>query len=468
MLLLLNKSAAQPAPPGLVGDYWYVNQAPGILINNRPATTGPNSIPLYPDFNVTIQDQNVPVHRLHMAIDGTGYQNNMGVINQQPFGACDIDVNGAVTATVVVSNRTVNSHAVYPSRYGVVATRQGSTITVPLPHPGKYVLQINGSEDNPLIFTVNPPEAPPPTGNVIIFPPGVHMMGRVPLASNTTAWIQRGAVVYGSFSSFGSNSVLRGRGFLSKLLEADTGGATAAHFLQVSGGNNVKIEGIYLIYGQPFQIRPTSMNGLLIDNIKQFTARRNSDGCSVTSSQNVTLQNSLMAGWDDPATVKTDPGGPVDNFNILGCLFMSRSGWRLFLYGAEGGAEYRNSLIKRNDCLWTHTMNVCHTETPNNPFIHHITVDDLNIEQHHGHQRFGLDPTTRLFHLGNDGGGARHEDMTFKNIRGTGILPPSDLNGNCNRIRFENIFWNGSKISTSDAAMHLSRNGGPINNVVYA
>ena len=460
MLQLLDGSVVAPPPP--VGNVWYDQLPAGDLLNNVQAPTGANAISLYGDFTVQIQGQNVPVYLVNVARDGTGYPDG-GVNNQRPIGLCNFDTTGSVVVTVTVFNRTVTSYAVKTTPYGVQPTssRSGNTITVNVPHYGKYIVQINGSEDNWLCLFCSPPEEAAPTGNVITYGPGIYTPGRVTLAANTTVWIKAGAVVHGSFIVPNAGCTIRGRGILCDLLDPTSG---STHFLETSG-TGFTYEGFTMVGGQPFNIRMPGASYGLIDNVKIFSARSNSDAMDPTRAHHITIQNVFSCNWDDWVTLKDDGGTSCHDILVQDSMTMTRSGWRLMGFGAEGGGDIYNVTFKKIYALWTHAMNILHTETPDNPSLHDFLWEDITIEGHHGHQQTGLDPTTRFIQLGNDGGNSPHTNFTFRRVSLNGILPPSGLHNQCNGIHFEDLYVNGVKMM-SDSSWNMSRNGAA--NVTYA
>ena len=456
----------QPIQPPTDGPLWYTTQPAGTIVNNVQAPTGANQIDLYSDFAVSIQSQNVPVYKVNVAIDGNGYPGG-GLSGQVPVGVCNFDITGSVTATVTVANRTVTSMAVKPDNYGVTATRVGNVITVPIPHPGKYILQINGSEDNWLCLFANPPEAAAPTGTVITYGPGIYTPGRVTLAANTTVWIKAGAVVRGSFVVPNGNITIRGRGILLAPSDANT---AAVHMLETSG-NHLLYEGVVLIQQHKgFMIRLPNTDTITIDNVKLFSSMDNSDGIDPTSARNVTVVNAFLCNWDDGLTIKSDPGPDVYNVSMTDSLIMTRSGWRGIGHGEEGSATHYNVTFKNIDMLWTHCMNLINMEHSGtwNPFNHDWLYQDIRCELHHGHNRTGVDPTAHFILLE-----GRNQNITFRNIYYTGpTLPPSGLNGTIDTVLFENINYRPdagtawTKLS-NDSLLKLTRTGA-VTNVTYA
>lgn len=453
---LLDNPPIDPPDPGT-----------GALVDNAPAPTGPDSIPLYDDFRVTIEGEDVPVYRVNIAKDGRDYPGG-GVAGQLPIGVCNFGITGPVTATVTVRNRTVVACDAPVRRYNTVLQRAGNVITVPIAVTGQYVIGINNSEDNFLVLCANPPQTnipKPGDANTTFYGPGVHKPGRKTLPAGHTVYAAPGAVVHGSFVIPNDDCTIRGPGIFSRELEADCGDG---HFFETSG-RNITLKDFMTVGGQPFHIRLPDAEDVVIDNVKLFSARRNSDGIDPTSARRVKISECLLGQWDDGITLKDDanPSGGCLDIEVTDCLFLTRSGWRLIGYGAEGGGNISRVSFKRCSFLWTHAMNMMHTETPNNPYLSDWTFEDLWFEKHYGHDRTGMTAETHFISLN-----GRHSNFTFRRIYYTGpILPPSNLSGDIDGVTIQDIFWRKTiddpyvKLN-NDALLKLSRSGN-VRNVTY-
>ena len=171
-----------------------------------PGAHRAGSIPLNGDFSVTVAGKNSPVYTAKAAIT-YNYQWPGPAATTEPVGFTNFDITGAVTATITVRNRTVNSAKVVPANYNVTPTVNGNVITVPITHPGKYEVQINGSEHKVLYLFANPVDPnPPKPGDPVSATTGrasTTSAGST-VGSNQTVYIAAGAIVHGELTTNGS------------------------------------------------------------------------------------------------------------------------------------------------------------------------------------------------------------------------------------------------------------------------
>lgn len=169
---------------------------------------------------------------------------------------------------------------ILPSRLGIEAKVEGNRIEFEIASPVKISVEINGEIRHPLLVFADPPESEPvpePGPNVLVFPPGVHEMGRVVLQANQTVYIAEGAYVKGHFVGGDNNSniSIRGRGVLS----GEGHEHKSHHMIEIieHDPSNILIEGITIVNSPWTHIRMRGENHT-IRNVKMISWYHNTDG----------------------------------------------------------------------------------------------------------------------------------------------------------------------------------------------
>ena len=101
-------------------------------------------------------------------------------------------------------------------------------------------------------------------------------------------------------------------------------------------------------------------------------------------------------------------------------------------------------------------MNAMNFQGDNAPYYHDITIKDIRIENHHGHNRTGVDGLAHIFSLE-----GHFDNISVSSVQYTGTNPPSSLNGINGGI--SNVSFNHCKNDagpiTQDSDWDLTRSG---------
>lgn len=166
-------------------------------------------------------------HFLTMAFTSLTTEYEMSIFT---FG--DDNPAGAEVAISGIGALTITSAEVYPKSLGIVPVVSAGVATFTIPYHTKVLIEFNGDKGNPLIVCNDPPtDALAPgyieydagittkaaAGEVLYFPPGLHVIGSnfvcLPLS---TVHIAGGAVVVGTFD-LDDNANIEGHGVISGL-----------------------------------------------------------------------------------------------------------------------------------------------------------------------------------------------------------------------------------------------------------
>lgn len=435
-------------------------------VKTYSAPTGTGALPLYNDFSVTVDGLSSPVYQAKVGIQYTYVWPGPDPKNE-PVGFTNFDVAGPVTAVIKVSNRTVTTAKVVPSSRNITPTVSGNTVTVSIPGPGKYEIQLNGSEHNPIYLFANPMEVNAPTAGsskVIYYGPGVHNVGVVDIPSDTIVYLAGGAVVRGQLNATDvSNVVIRGRGILD-------GSDFATHdgnMVHLDSVGNAQIEGIVITNSPGWTVPVWYSNGVVIDNIKIFAHRQNSDGIDLVSDTNVEVKNSFVRNWDDGITVKAWNNVNANNYYIHDCILSSDYGNSNLEIGAEEQATDVSKIKFENiDIVHSHTNTVTDIGTGDQANIHDVTYDNIRVENHYGSPGYiqaWFAIWQEVGQWSGDAGFGKISNVTYSNINflsGTkfgSAIAGGDSNHIVTNVSFSNIQYAGKPLkSAAELGMDIS------------
>lgn len=414
-------------------------------------------MPAMTDFAVTVNGSPSPVYGAKIGLDHS-YIAVPGVISTEVVGFTGFDITGPVTAVVTVSNRAVSSARVLPSSHGVTPSVDGNTITVQIHRPGQYELQINGSESQPLYLFANPREVSVPQAgaNVTIYAAGVHNVGTVTLTDGQTVYLAPGAIVHGKFNGTGDNITIRGRGIL------DGSGITThdGFICYLKSGSNLKVEGITITDSPNWTVRFAWSDNILVDNVKLFGYRQNTDGVDLQTCHDAEVKNSFIRTWDDGIVVKSLGAGDSYNIHAHNNVIASDLGEGSLKVGTETVDEIYNVLFEDNDVIHAHhfaPMTIKNFGA--SAVVRNVTYRDIRVEDHHG-----TNGTQEWFILEvgeNEDGTGQITDITFENCTFSGDRLPSRMmgspSGTLENVTFRDILYQREAMRNT-AELVMARN----------
>ncbi len=305
---------------------------------------------------------------------------------------------------------------VRPLSAGVTASISGRNVRFAVARQGKYTVEADGFHEALHLFIVPPSDFGVRAENVIWFGAGVHHPGLVLPRSGQTVYIDRDAVVYGSFAAVCQENVrVCGYGIIDGSYEKRVTGDSvymtdeertlpqlneaqllAWHDKQrvLWGGiqfwncRNVKAEGCIIRDTATFAVIPGGCDGVTVDDVKTIGMwRYNSDGIDVINSRNVRISRCFTRNFDDCIVIKGIMGyDTLSNENILveNCTVWCDWG-RALEIGAETCApEYKNIVFR--DCDLIHGADVyMDIQHVNHAQIHDVLFENIWLEysRHH-------------------------------------------------------------------------------------
>ena len=221
---------------------------------------------------------------------------------------------------------------------------------------------------------------------------------------------------------------------------------------------------------------------LIIDNIKMFGWRYNSDGIDVLNCKNVQIKNSFLRCFDDCITLKGIPGWDemsMENILVDNCILWCDWGRSLEI-GAETCAErYENITFRNCDCLHGSfvVMDIQHCDRAK---ISNVVFEDIRVEITKDNQVPQLNPLDGSDYKAIFGNPEllciTFNDLVFyseERVKGSvdGVvfrnisvitdegweMPPSSFTGyddehNIKNVVVENLTFNGKRLTTLEEA----------------
>ncbi|WP_442773962.1 glycosyl hydrolase family 28 protein [Lactococcus hircilactis] len=217
------------------------------------------------------------------------------------------DMKGKITVAVVYP-KAVKSVQVRPATADVKTKIKGKTVFFTLKKWGQYSVEMNGdSITKDLLIFANPPQEKIPASAKVI---KGRVDGPLNIAQGQTVYLAAGSVIDGPVT-MASDSKLLGRGILTQ------GGPPA---INVPNADHVTIDGINIFDPNDWVVQLYNSTHVAIHNLKIISCRDNSDGITIQSSQDVTIDHSFIRSWDDSIVLKNYTNTNKQNIKVTNSL----------------------------------------------------------------------------------------------------------------------------------------------------
>ena len=191
--------------------------------------------------------------------------------------------------------------------------------------------------------------------------------------------------MHGEITTNGSNVKIRGRGILDC-----SGFATHDGNPLLVYSSNTLIEGITINNSPGWSVSLWRGDNEVVDNIKLFAYRQNTDGIDVVSNSNTEIKNVFLRNWDDGIVIKANGGKDVYNVNVHDNIISTDFGWGALEIGAETPtANMSNIRFNNIDILHDHAYNAIDIQNSDQANVHDVTYSDIRITNHHGYSTDG-------------------------------------------------------------------------------
>lgn len=288
---------------------------------------------------------------------------------------------------------------------------------------------------------------------IIRFPAGVHEMGIFTVEKDyTVVYLEEGAYVHGKLVlSHCSHVTVCGYGVLSMERYPYESRPVYARCVDAIECRDVTVRDITIMDSNDWSLRICGCEDVLVDNVKIFGCRGNSDGIDICGSRRVLVENAFTRVWDDSLVVKALDTGDVEDVTFRGCTL-----WNDFARPMEVGVELRADRVHR---VRFEDIDVLHSPT-GYPLmgIHHgdralvsdITFENIRIEDAPGAQLFDIRITPSYWNRDTKMG--RIEKVAFRNIRVLGnpglalLMSDSRLQGYDEEHDIREVFFEGIEL----------------------
>lgn len=293
-----------------------------------------------------------------------GYQRPM---DQTEIAGMIAVVADGKTEFRVKPDRAFTNAVVRPLSSGVKPRTVGSEIAFTLPKPGYYVLELDG-QGRPLEIFVEPKRdfsAERREANVV-FGPGLHEPTVVKVRSHDRIYIDKDAVVLGSFQLDGVEDVkISGYGVISgsrnRRVENNCYRDGMNGAVRIIDSKKVVFDGPIVVDSACWMVSAFNSSDLEFSHLKVTGVwRYNGDGIDICNSQRVRIHDCYIHSFDDSIVLKgiwpePDRRRPVEDIRVERCVCWC--GWgRTLEIGFETWAPYYRGIVFE-DCDLIHN---CH------------------------------------------------------------------------------------------------------------
>ena len=275
-------------------------------------------------------------------------------------------------------------------------------VSFTLPKPGCYVLEIDGYH-RPLEIFAQPKrdfDAERREAN-IVFGPGIHNPVVVKLKDHDRVYLDKDAVVYGSFQADGVEDVkVSGYGIISGSRNRRVGDACYREGMdgavRIIDSQNIVFDGPTILDSCCWCVAAFNSRDLELANLKVTGAwRYNTDGIDICNSQRVRVHGCYVHSFDDALVVKGishdyveakkvlsldfTRNEPVDDVRFSDCVCWC--GWgRTLELGLETWADYMRGIVFEN-CDLIHNAGVAMSVHLGGPaVVEDATFRNMRIE----------------------------------------------------------------------------------------
>ena len=290
-----------------------------------------------------------------------GYQRPMD--QTEIAGMVAVEADGATTFRIR-PDRKFSRAVVRPLASGVKPSVKDGEVTLALPKPGYYVLELDG-QNRPLEIFVEPKRdfaAERKAANVV-FGPGLHEPTVVKVKSHDRIYIDKDAVVLGSFQLDGVEDVkISGYGIISgsrnRRVENNCYRDGMASAVRIIDSKKVVLDGPIVLDSACWMVEAFNSSDLEFSHMKVTGAwRYNTDGIDICNSQRVKIHDCFIHSFDDTIVLKgiwplPDAKSPVEDISVERCVCWC--GWgRTLEIGYETWAPYYRGIVFE-DCDLIH------------------------------------------------------------------------------------------------------------------
>lgn len=278
--------------------------------------------------------------------------------------------------------------------------------------PGQYTIDLrSGRTLHLFVDEYKQYESYKEVSNIIYFGKGIHTKESSPyinsnnlinLNSNTTVFVDRGAVIRGGFiASNKSNIKIIGSGIVDgSTFDRSVERGTRKIPYEFNFCQNIEIRGVSTLDPAGWCYNLYYCKNVTVDNVKIISSRSNGDGISVQSCEDVIVTNSFVRSWDDSLVVKNYPlhndrssHGSTRNILFDNCILWTDLAQSMEVGYETVGAVLEDVTFNNITVLHNYHKSVISIHNANNANIKrvkftNITIEDLSTGKGDGNKIF--------------------------------------------------------------------------------
>ena len=342
-----------------------VTDADGVWKTNVKPNTEADSIMIRIDGNIAerYSDISFKKNEINTCSDGTkvyinGKQVDVHVNEGGNYVVSSLAKAESKMEIKLVRPSKVNDCVVRPLSEGVEPDMSGKEITFTVTEfPCKLSVEFDGfhfvnePQKSVQLFLYPYEEFTPDLDGrgLMYFAPGEYWVDQtISVPSNTTVYIDEGAVLHGKFEvKHAKNVTIMGRGIIDTYyFKVET------HMAVFEKCTNLTLKDYTITGPRKWMTVLKESNTCLVDSLNILGTEVNSDGVDIVGSQNVTVTNCFLRTNDDCIAIKSR-GSNVTNVTIKGCILWNRNYGNGLEIGLETSCdEINNITFEDNDILY--------------------------------------------------------------------------------------------------------------------
>ena len=365
----------------------------------------------YSQMRMYIGDKQVPLYNVKTNISQTWSGEAPSRMNN---AVSIIELEGKVNIKIQTNFSILEECVIRPLSAGIIPIIDESrrVISFEVTSPGQYTIEFRSRRTLHLfVDEYKQYDDYKQSSNLIYFGPGIHTKDNsqyinnyheIILNSNTTVFIDQGAVIRGAFRANNKENIkLIGSGIIDgSTFERSVERGTTKVPYDFQYCKNIEIKGITTLDPAGWCYNLYYCKDVIMDNVKLISSRSNGDGISVQSCENVTITNTFVRSWDDSLVVKNYPyyqdrshHGSTKNILFENCIL-----WTDLAQSMEVGYETVGEILEDvtfNNITVLHNFHkaVISIHNANNANIKrvkftNITVEDLSTGKGDGNKIF--------------------------------------------------------------------------------
>lgn len=272
----------------------------------------------YKQMRLYAADKNIPLYNCKTNISQNWHaeapsrmNNSVAILELQGKMTFKLQTNFAIFGECKI---TPEAHNIVP-----IIDENRRVITFEISSPGQYCIELRSYRTLHLFVNeYNEFETYKQESNVIYFKEGIHNSDNntyinshnvIDLPSNSTVYLEYGAIIQGSFRSYNTSNVkIVGGGIIDGSIFKRSATTNEALIpFDFNYCNNLEFKGIATLDPAGWCYNLYFCKDIYLDNIKIISSRSNGDGVSVQSCINLLCEDSFVRSWDDSLVVKNYP-----------------------------------------------------------------------------------------------------------------------------------------------------------------